>query len=180
MRPKVFITHRTFPEVLEYLKPHAEVETESPKDAWTPDALASRIRDKHGILTLLVDPVTADVMDAAQDLKIVANCAVGFDNIDILHARKKGILVTNTPGVLTETTADLTWALILAVARKIPQAHAFTRAGKYMGWRLDLFLGQEVTGKRLGIVGMGRIGRAVASRAKAFRMEVVYSDPHRL
>jgi glyoxylate reductase len=105
---------------------------------------------------------------------------VGFNNIDISYAREKGIMVTNTPGVLTDATADLTWALILAVARCIPQAEVFTRAKKYKGWALDLFLGKELTGKRLGIIGMGRIGKAVALKAHAFNMEVVYSDPHRL
>jgi len=113
-------------------------------------------------------------------LKIIANCAVGYDNIDIAYAREKGIMVTNTPGVLTETTADLTWALMLAVARKIPQADRFTRRKKYEGWELDLFLGKEITGKCLGIIGMGRIGKAVALRAQAFRMKVVYSDPSKL
>jgi len=113
-------------------------------------------------------------------LKIIANCAVGYDNIDIKHAQKRGILVTNTPGILTETTADLTWALIFAVARRIPEAERFTREKKFNGWALDLFLGKEVTGKRLGIIGMGRIGKAVALRAQAFQMEIVYFDPHRL
>jgi len=127
-----------------------------------------------------VDTIDKDVVDAAPQLKIIANCAVGYDNIDIDYVRKKGILVTNTPGVLTETTADLTWALILSVARRTPQADVFTRAKMYLGWELDLFLGREVTGKCLGIIGMGRIGKAVASRARAFRMRVVYSDPHRL
>ena len=130
--------------------------------------------------SLLVDTIDREVMDAAPQLEIVANCAVGYDNIDVDYARKKGILVTNTPGVLTETTADLTWALILSVARKIPQADVFTRAKEYKGWELDLFLGREVTGKCLGIIGMGRIGKAVASRARAFQMRVVYNDPHRL
>ena len=139
-----------------------------------------KIRDKDGLLCLLVDQVDRDIMDSAPRLKIIANCAVGFDNIDLGQARKRGILVTNTPGVLTETTADLTWALILATARKIPQSDRFTRNKRFRGWELDLFLGKEVTGKRLGIVGMGRIGKAVALRARSFRMEVVYSDPHRL
>jgi len=119
-------------------------------------------------------------VDGARRLRIIANCAVGIDNIDLDCCREKGILVTNTPGVLTETTADLTWALILATARKIPQSDRFTKNRRFRGWELDLFLGKEVTGKRLGIIGMGRIGRAVASRARAFRMDVVYFDPHPL
>lgn len=119
-------------------------------------------------------------MDSAPHLKIIANCAVGVDNIDLPYAKKKGILVTNTPGVLTEATADLTWALIMATARKIPQSDRFTRERRFKGWSLDLFLGQDITGKRLGIIGMGRIGRAVARRAQAFRMEAVYFDPNPL
>jgi glyoxylate reductase len=113
-------------------------------------------------------------------LKIVANCAVGYNNIDIEFAQERGIMVTNTPGILTETTADLTWALILATARRLPAADMFVREKKFTGWELDLFLGQEVTGKRLGIVGMGRIGKAVALRAQGFRMETSYFDPKRL
>ncbi|MFH2040894.1 MAG: D-glycerate dehydrogenase, partial [Acidobacteriota bacterium] len=99
---------------------------------------------------------------------------------DIDAARERGILVTNTPGVLTDTTADLTWALIMAVARLIPQADRFTRERRFKGWALDLFLGREITGQILGIVGMGRIGKAVAERAKGFQMKVLYHDPHRL
>ncbi len=113
-------------------------------------------------------------------MKIIANCAVGYNNIDVSYAKEKGIFVTNTPGVLTEATADLTWALILAVARRIPQADKFFREKKYKGWKIDLFLGKEVSGKRLGIIGMGRIGKAVALRAQAFNMDIVYTDPHRL
>jgi glyoxylate reductase len=142
--------------------------------------LLRKIADKSGLLPLLVDTIDREVMDAAPKLRIIANCAVGFDNIDLDSAKKRGILVTNTPGVLTETTADLTWALILSVARRTPQADRFTRAKKFRGWELDLCLGKEITGRCLGIVGMGRIGKAVASRARNFRMEVVYTDPKRL
>jgi len=113
-------------------------------------------------------------------LRIIANCAVGYDNIDVSYAREKGILVTNTPGVLTEATADLTWALLLSAARRIPQADRFTRKKKYKGWELDLFLGRDISGKNLGIFGMGRIGRAVALRAQAFKMKVFYHDHHKL
>ncbi len=111
---------------------------------------------------------------------MIANCAVGVDNIDLRAARERGILVSNTPGVLTEATADLTWALILAAARKIPQADRFTREGRFQGWELDLFLGKEIFGGRLGIIGLGRIGRAVARRAGGFGLEIVYHDPGRL
>ena len=180
MKPKVLVTRKIFKEALDLLKDHIEYEIGSREGELTKQDLLEKVRDKQGILSLLVDTIDRDVIDAAPQLKIIANCAVGYDNIDIDYVRKKGIPVTNTPGVLTETTADLTWALILSVARRIPQADVFTREKMYLGWELDLYLGREVTGKCLGIIGMGRIGKAVASRARAFRMKVVYSDPHRL
>ena len=180
MIPKVLVTRKIFKEALDLLKDHIEYEIGSREGELTKQDLLEKVRDKQGILSLLVDTIDRDVIDAAPQLKIIANCAVGYDNIDIDYVRKKGILVTNTPGVLTETTADLTWALILSVARRIPQADVFTREKMYLGWELDLYLGREITGKCLGIIGMGRIGKAVASRARAFRMKVVYSDPHRL
>jgi glyoxylate reductase len=180
MKPRVLVTHRIFPEALEFLKNHVDYDIGTQEGALAKEDLMKKIEDKEGLLSLLVDPVDRDVIDSAPPLKIIANCAVGYDNIDIKYAKEKGIMVTNTPGVLTETTADLTWALIFAAARRIAAADAFARSKKYKGWELDLFLGREVTGKRLGIIGMGRIGRAVAERARAFRMDIVYSDPRRL
>jgi len=180
MKPKVLVTHRLLPEALAYLRQHARVEGGMTARGLTREKLKEKIEDKEGLLCLLVDRIDREIMDNAPHLKIIANCAVGFDNIDLDYGRKKGILVTNTPGVLTETTADLTWALILATARKIPHSDRFTKQKRFKGWELDLFLGKEVSGKRLGIIGMGRIGKAVALRAQAFRMEVVYFDPHRL
>lgn len=180
MKPKVLVTRKILPEAMKYLKEHTECETGATDRNLTKEEIIEKIQDKEGLLSLLVDTIDKKIIDSAPSLKIIANCAVGFNNIDFNHARKKGILVTNTPGVLTETTADLTWALILSVARKIPQAHQFAQKKEFKGWELDLFLGKEITGKRLGIIGMGRIGKAVALRAQAFRMEIVYSDPHRL
>ena len=180
MKPKVLITRKILPEALDYLKEYIDYEIGSLERGLTKEEIIQKIKDKEGLLSLLVDTIDKEVIDSAPSLRIIANCAVGYNNIDIHHAQKKKILVTNTPGVLTETTADLTWALIMAVARKIPQADQFTRRKKFRGWELDLFLGKEITGKRLGIIGMGRIGKAVASRAQAFSMEIVYSDPHRL
>jgi len=180
MKPKVLVTRKLLPEALAYLKKHAAVKGGTARRGLTRDELKEKIRDREGLLSLLVDQIDREVMDAAPRLRIIANCAVGFDNIDLEQARRRGILVTNTPGVLTEATADLTWALILAAARKIPQADRFTRKKRFKGWELDLFLGREISGKRLGIIGMGRIGRAVARRAQAFQMKVVYFDPHRL
>lgn len=180
MKPKVLITRKILTEASDYLQKHTDFEI-GPKDRnLTKKEIIEKIGDKQGLLSLLVDTIDKEVLDCAQSLKIIANCAVGYNNIDTREAKKRGIMVTNTPGVLTETTADLTWALIFAVARRIPEADRFTRDKKFKGWALDLFLGKEVTGKRLGIIGMGRIGQAVALRAQAFNMETVYSDPHRL
>jgi glyoxylate reductase len=180
MKPKVLITRKILPEALDYLRGHIDYEIGSRERALRKEEIIEKIKDKEGLLSLLVDTIDKEVIDSAPSLRIIANCAVGYDNIDIHYAREKKILVTNTPGILTETTADLTWALILAVARRIPQADKFTREKKFEGWELELFLGKEVTRKRLGIIGMGRIGKAVASRAQAFKMEIVYFDPHRL
>jgi glyoxylate reductase len=165
---------------MEYLKQHIDYEMGTLGDRLEKKDLITKVRDKQGILSLLVSTIDQEVIDNAPLLKIIANCAVGYNNIDVAYANKKGILVTNTPGILTDTTADLTWALIFAVARKIPQSDRYSREKRFKGWRLDLFLGKEVTGKRLGIIGMGRIGKAVALRARAFKMDVVYSDPNRL
>jgi len=180
MKPKVLITRKILTEALCYLQEHTDSEIGATDRNLTKQEIIEKIGDKEGLLSLLVDTIDKEILDSAHSLKIIANCAVGYNNIDTEEAKKKGILVTNTPGVLTETTADLTWALIFAVARRIPEADRFTRDKKFKGWELDLFLGKEVTGKRLGIIGMGRIGKAVALRAQAFNMETVYSDPHRL
>jgi glyoxylate reductase len=180
MKPKVLVTHRLLPEAFDYLKEHVDFEVGTQEAFLLKEELIEKVKDKEGILPLLTAPIDKDVMDAAPILKIIANCAVGYDNIDVEYARKKGIMVTNTPGVLTETTADLSWALILSVARKIPQADVFARAKKYLGWELDLFLGKEITGKCLGIIGMGRIGKAMAQRAMGFEMKVIYTDPKEL
>jgi len=177
---KVLITHRLLPEATAYLKKRVNVEFCPEKGVLSKRDIISRIGDKDGLLCLLTDEIGRDIIEAAPRLRIIANCAVGTDNIDLASSRQKGILVTNTPGVLTETTAELTWALILAVARKIPQADIFTRQKSFKGWKLDLFLGKDIQGKRLGIIGLGRIGKAVAHRAAAFGLEIFYYDRRRL
>ena len=142
----------------------------------TEDLLCREARDCEALAVLLLHRISARVMESAPRLKIVANVAVGFDNVDVPSARRLGIFVTNTPEVLTRATADLTWALILACARRIVEADRFLREGRFRGWAPDLFVGMDLAGKTLGIIGMGRIGREVASRAGAFGMKVVYSD----
>jgi len=180
MKPKVLITRKILTDAMDYLQEHVDYEIGAIDRNPAKQEIIEKIADKEGLLCWLVDPIDKNVMDSAQSLKIIANCAVGYDNIDIKEAKKRGIMVTNTPGVLTETTADLTWALIFSVARRIPAADRFTREKKFRGWELELLLGKEITGKCLGIIGMGRIGKAVAMRAQAFRMKIIYSDPQRL
>ncbi|MDZ7267086.1 MAG: D-glycerate dehydrogenase [candidate division KSB1 bacterium] len=139
--------------------------------------LLDRVRGCDGLLTLLTDRIDAELLDAAgPQLKVVANYAVGFDNIDLQAATARGILVTNTPGVLTEATADHAWALLFAIARRIPESERFLRAGKFKGWGPLMFLGGDVTGCTLGIVGAGRIGHAMALRSRGFNMRVLYTD----
>ena len=173
---KVLITDRIFDEVVKKLAGIAQVEVgvEGKQD------LIEKVADKDALLSFLKDPIDREVIDAGKKLKIIANYAVGYDNIDVAYAKQKGIVVTNTPGLLTEATADLTWALILAVARRVVEADRFTREGKFKGWKADLFLGMELNGASLGIIGMGRIGRAVARRAAGFGMKIYYYDIRRL
>jgi len=139
-------------------------------------AFLESIGDKQGLLSMITDQVDAQLLDRAPGLKIIANFGVGYNNIDVPAATRRGIMVTNTPGVLTDTTADLTMALILAVARRVVEGDRHTRQGRFRFWAPFYFLGHEVTGKTLGIVGMGRIGRAVARRAAGFNMQVLYHN----
>jgi glyoxylate reductase len=142
--------------------------------------LLEKVRGKDGILCLLTDTIDREVMEAAgPKLKVIANYAVGYNNIDVEEATRRGIMVTNTPGVLTETTADLAWALMMSVARRIVEADRFVRAGKFRGWEPMLLLGTDVYGATLGIVGFGRIGQAMARRALGFDMTVLYYDLQR-
>jgi lactate dehydrogenase-like 2-hydroxyacid dehydrogenase len=139
------------------------------------EELLSRIADKDAAVCMLTDRIDAAVIDAAQRLRVVANVAVGFNNIDVRYARSKGVVVTNTPDVLTESVAHFTWALILAITRRISEGERLVRRGGWKGWAFDFMLGTELQGKQLGIVGFGRIGRAVAAKAPAFGVRVAYS-----
>ncbi len=180
MKPDVLVTRELLPEAMEFLRGHLSIEVGASGRNLTHAELLAKATDKKGLLTMLTDVIDREVIDKAPGLKIVANCAVGFNNIDLAYARLKGIMVTNTPGVLTETTAELTLALILAVLRRIPQADRLTRSGGFMGWALDFWLGKDLAGAQLGILGFGRIGRAVARRASAFGAKILYYDPVRL
>jgi glyoxylate reductase len=142
----------------------------------THDELLARIPGKQAFIAMITDTVDAAVFDAGRDLKVVANVAVGYNNIDVAAARARGVIVTNTPDVLTEATADLTWGLILGITRRIGEGERLVRRGAWKGWAFDFMLGTELRGKQLGIVGSGRIGQAVAARAAAFGMSVVHTS----
>jgi len=141
----------------------------------TRDELREGARDAHALVSLLSDPVDAALLAEAPNLRIVANYAVGYDNVDVAEATRRGIWVTNTPGALTEATADLTWALLLAVARRVPEGDRMMRERGFAGWAPSLLLGRELHGATLGLFGFGRIGRAVARRARGFGMEVLFT-----
>ncbi|NNG67659.1 glyoxylate reductase [Caldanaerobacter subterraneus] len=172
---KVFVTRAIPEEGLELLRKYCEVEM-SPYDRMlTKEELLEKIKDKDAVITQLTDRVDKEFFEAAKNVKIVANYAVGFDNIDLEEATKRGVYITNTPDVLTNATAELAWALLFAAARRVVEADKFMRAGKFQGWAPMLFLGKGVTGKTLGVIGAGRIGQAFAKMAKGFEMKILYN-----
>jgi len=177
---KVFITYKIPESGINLLKEKFDVDVYEGEKFLTKQEMMERLKDADAVVTQLRDPVDKEFIDAGKKLKIIANYAVGFNNIDVEYAKQKGIYVTNTPDVLTEATADIAWALILAVARKIIPADKFTREGKFEGWKPNLFLGYEIYGKTLGIIGMGRIGKAVARRAMGFGMKIIYHNRKRV
>jgi glyoxylate reductase len=173
---KVFVSRAIPPAGMEYLKAAGGIEVEAnPMDeGLSKTSLTNRAADAEGLLCLLTDTIDADFMAASPKLRVISNMAVGYNNIDIAAATKRGIVVTNTPGVLTDATADLTWALLLAVSRRIGEGERLVRSGQWRGWGPLQLLGSEVSGKTLGIIGLGRIGQAVARRALAFNMRILY------
>jgi glyoxylate reductase len=173
-RPRVLLTRRIPSSALKKLEAGSDVELYDGPTPLTKEILSDRLQGKQGLVSVLSDPISKDVLDATTELKVVANIAVGYDNIDVAAARARGIVVTNTPDVLTEATAELTWALILSVTRRIGEGERLVRRGAWKGWALDFMLGMELRGKQLGIIGRGRIGRAVAARAPAFGMTPVF------
>jgi lactate dehydrogenase-like 2-hydroxyacid dehydrogenase len=175
MQPSVLVTRRIYPEAIEFLKQHAEVDYNATDDILSPDELLRRARGKQAIVSQLVDKFTRDVL-AKVEVKIIANVAVGFDNIDVPAATERNILVTNTPDVLTDTTADFAFALLMAGARRVVEAHQFVQSGKWDRWAIDMLVGQDVHHRTLGILGMGRIGQAMARRGAGFSMRVLYHD----
>ena len=176
MKPKVFVTKRVYPEAIDYLRPHAEVEYNDSAISYPPEELLARLEDKVGAISQLTDKFSAEVMDRCPRLKVIANVAVGFDNIDVQAATERKIAVTNTPDVLTNTTADFAFTLLMASARRIAEADRFLRAGRWRQWSIDLLCGQDIHRRTLGMVGMGRIGQAMAHRGRGFEMRLLYHD----
>lgn len=175
-KPKVFVARKMAQEALD------KIANETEMDLWEDElppprqVLLNKVKDIDGLLSLLTDKVDTELMDAAPRLKVVSNMAVGFDNIDVPEATKRGILVGNTPGVLTETTADFAWALIMATGRRVVEGDRRTRSGKWKTWGPMILLGYDIHHATLGIVGYGRIGFKVAKRAKGFDMKILYHD----
>ncbi len=179
MKPLVLVTKRIYPEAIDFLKQHCEIDYENNDKGLSAAELAERVKGKQGIVSQLVDKFSAEVIGSLEGVKIIANVAVGFDNIDVPAATRAGILVTNTPDVLTDTTADFAFALLMAAARRVAEAHHFIHAGEWIRWGIDLLVGHDVHHKTLGIFGMGRIGRAMARRGMGFSMRILYHDAAR-
>jgi glyoxylate reductase len=179
-RPRVLVTRRLAGTALERLAPVAEVDLHEDEEPLSRERLLRRVAGAEALICLLSDSVDEEILRAGSRLKIVANYAVGVDNVDLAAARDRGVWVTNTPGVLTEATADLTFALILSLTRRLREGERLARSGAWKGWSPTLLLGRGLRGKRLGLVGFGRIGQAVARRAAAFGLEVVYHRRQRL
>lgn len=179
-KPKILVARAVFPEVLDRLQQHFDVESNQEDRIFSTDELVAKLRGKDGAFTTGSERMSAEVIAAAPTLKAICNMAVGFNNIDVDVATRAGIMVTNTPDVLNETTADFGWALLMAAARRVTESEHWLRAGNWKKWRYDAFLGADVHGATLGIIGMGRIGQAIARRSMGFDMKVIYHNRSRL
>jgi lactate dehydrogenase-like 2-hydroxyacid dehydrogenase len=173
---KVLITKRIFPEAVEFLRSNYDVDYEGTDEGLSAAQLLQRARGAGALVSQLTDKLDAAVIESLDGVKVISNVAVGFDNIDLAAATKRGILVTNTPDVLTETTADFAFALLMAAARRVVEGHRFVHSGNWKRWTIDLLAGQDIFGKTLGLFGLGRIGQAVARRGRGFSMRVIYHD----
>ncbi|MBK5204567.1 MAG: D-glycerate dehydrogenase [Polaromonas sp.] len=181
MKHKILVARAIFPEVIAHLEQHFEVEANQNDETWSKTQLIERLRDKDGAFTTGGDRIDAEVLTACPKLKICANMAVGYNNFDIDAMTAAGVLATNAPDVLTETTADFGFALLMATARRITESEHYLRAGQWTKWSYDMFAGSEVHGATLGILGMGRIGQGIAKRgALGFGMKVIYHNRSRL
>jgi gluconate 2-dehydrogenase len=181
MKPKIIIARPIFEEVLTHLRQHFDVTDNQADHMWTPAAWAQALSQHDGALTTGADPINAEVLAACPKLKAVANMAVGYNNFDVPAMTQHGVQASNTPDVLTETTADFGFALLMATARRITESEHFLRRGEWTQWRYDMFAGAEVHGSTMGIIGMGRIGQGIAKRgAHGFGMKVIYHNRSQL
>ena len=180
-KPKILVARAVFPETLARLAQHFEVESNQADETWSKDQLIAKLQGKQGAFTTGSERIDAAVLDACPELKICANMAVGYNNFDVDAMAAHGVLGTNAPDVLTETTADFGFALLMATARRITESEHFLRAGKWEKWSYDMFAGSDIHGSTLGIIGMGRIGQGIAKRgAHGFGMNVIYHNRSRL
>ncbi len=180
-KPKLLVARAVFPEVIARLQQHFDVESNQGDESWSKAGLMARLGDKDGVFTTGTDRIDAEVLAAAPRLKICANMAVGYNNFDLTAMTAAGVLGTNAPDVLTETTADFGFALLMATARRITESEHFLRDGQWTRWRYDMFAGSDIHGATLGILGMGRIGQGIAKRgAHGFGMKVIYHNRSRL
>ena len=179
-KPKVYSTHQLFEEARKILDAECEVQYWTDSERPPRDEVLRRVKDKEGLVCLLTEKVNEEFLRSAPKLRIASNVAVGYDNIDVDACTKRGIAVTNTPGVLDETTADFAWTLLMTVARRVAEGELLARSGNWKSWNLDQLCGADVWGKTLGIVGFGRIGRSVARRASGFQMKIIYTDAVRV
>lgn len=175
-RQKVLVTSDIPIEGIELLQSYYDVQVYNSNCGIKREELIKNIRDKQAVLCLLSDIIDKEVMDSANELKVISNYAVGYNNIDMAEATRRGIAITNTPDVLTNATADLAWTLLFSVARRVVEADIYTRHGNFKAWAPKLLLGQDITGKTIGIIGAGRIGRAFGKKAMAFDMEILYHN----
>ena len=180
MKPKVLVTREVFDETLQFLGEHCEVDANQRDVPYEPAVLLRQVADKNGLICALTDRVDTALLAGAPALRVVANIAVGYNNIDVAACTARGVMVTNTPGVLDDSTADLAWALMLGAARRLTELERRVRAGEWTGWRLKQWLGVDVHHATLGIYGMGRIGQAIARRAAGFEMRVIYHNRNRV
>ena len=176
LKSRVLITKRVYPEAVDLLRRHFEVDYEDTDDGLTPDDLLLRAQECQAVMSQLTDKFSAPVIGQLNGVRILSNVAVGFDNIDVPAATARGVYVTNTPEVLTETTADFAFALLMAAARRVAEGHDYVHSGEWKKWLIDLLVGQDVWGQTIGIFGIGRIGIAMARRAHGFGMRILYCD----
>jgi gluconate 2-dehydrogenase len=180
-KPKILVARAIFPETIERLSQHFEVESNQSDESWSKEQLIAKLQGKQGAFTTGSERIDAAVLDACPGLKICANMAVGYNNFDVDAMAAHGVLGTNAPDVLTETTADFGFALLMATARRITESEHFLRAGKWQKWSYDMFAGSDIHGSTLGIIGMGRIGQGIAKRgAHGFGMKVIYHNRSKL